>query len=193
MVKGFRINLNKFGHEQKQKEAQERNFVILFAVLIGLLVASFGWLFLLDGRLNDRIDNRQQLYDQISREINRLESSETYVSEADIHRLSEEEFGRIRWAELLARFSEYGKDAFKIESLEFKHGRLALKGVMPLKSGEVEVAKIYEIMDWFRNDPFISDVFPDIEFGYAHRKTMNKNTIISFGIDMKTKMYRDRL
>lgn len=185
----FKINLNKYG-ELRRKILKDktvfRNTVLVFFIVTALLYA---YVLLLNHNLNNKLESRRTLLNEIKDEIETYHVSGKFLSSNDLKRLAKISTERIFWAKKLVAISEQTTDKIAITHFSFKNDALSLFGITKLDKDEKEFDLINEFIDNLKKKEQISTDFPDIQIVRSSRDIEKDVEILRFQIDLLAKEF----
>ncbi|MBT3168855.1 MAG: hypothetical protein HN952_06695 [Candidatus Cloacimonetes bacterium] len=179
----FKINLNKFGELKQQIAREKKNFFKTAIVFLVGLVIFTSFVAFVNVTLNQKIDNRRDLLNQIKSEIKKYQVSGDYLSSNDLARLAKTSTERIFWAKKLVALSEKTDDKIAITHFSFKDKTLTLYGITKMDRDQQEHDLIYNFIGKLKDNAEISDDFPEIKFIKSRRDFEKDVEIIRFQID----------
>ncbi|PID28702.1 MAG: hypothetical protein CSB55_04000 [Candidatus Cloacimonadota bacterium] len=179
----FKINLNKFGELQKQKEEEQKQFISACITAFVVILIASALLFVRVNLLEKKIHSRKKLSAKIKKEIQQYKASGEYLSTDDLERLAKTSNERIFWAKKLVALSEQTNDKIAITRFAFKNGILSLYGITEIRKDQKEFDLINGfIQDLMKNEQINSD-FPEIIFVKSSRDKEKDTDIMRFQID----------
>ena len=179
----FKINLNKYGELRRKIERENhvfRNTAIVFGFLTLLL---FVFALILNGSMQNKVNNRRQLLSDIRKEIKSYQVSGDFLSSNDLERLHKISTERIFWAKKLVALSEQTTDKIAITHFSFKSDVLTLYGITKLDRKEKEFDLIDDFITKLKNNPEISSDFPEIKIVMSRKDKEKDVEILRFQID----------
>jgi hypothetical protein len=179
----FKINLNKYGELRRKIEREKnvfRNTAIIFGFLTLLL---FIFALILNGSMQNKVNNRRQLLSDIRKEIKSYQVSGDFLSSNDLERLHKISTERIFWAKKLVALSEQTTDKIAITHFSFKSDVLTLYGITKLDRKEKEFDLIDDFITKLKNNPEISSDFPEIKIVMSRKDKEKDVEILRFQID----------
>lgn len=180
----FKINLNKFGELRQQKEAEARLFKNLVFAFIAGAVVLYGGVVYSYVSLNQKLENRTNLLQDINREIRTYQESGEYLSTNDLERLARTSTERIFWANKLIALSDITTDKIAITHFSFRNGVLSLFGITQVDVDEKEFDLINDFIEDLRVHEQVVVDFDEVRFVRSNRDREKDVDIIRFQIDL---------
>ena len=179
----FKINLNKYGELKLQVEKENktfRNAVIVYCICAVLL---FVGLFYINKDMKKKVENRRKFYNQISSQLAAVESSGEYLSAKDLERLAKTFNNRIFWTKKLEALSREIDKQLAIRKFTYSNGVLTLNGFIEVNKNIQEGDVIFNFIQRLKNNPEISNDFPEIKAGPQMRQISKDTEILEFVIE----------
>ena len=188
----FKINLNKFGEMKLQQEKEKKTF-IKAVVTFGLgTIILFSLVLYLDGKLNEKVQNRQNFLNDTEKQIASYQKSTEFLSSNDLDLLAKTFTERIFWAKKLVALSQEINNNMAITQFSYKNGVLSLFGVTSIEKTQREFDMIDQFIVKLKANTQISGDFPDIKYARASRDKVKDTDIIRFQIDCYSSDYLNR-
>ncbi len=182
----FKINLNKFGEIKKQQEIEKKTFIgTAVTYAIGTIIILIIY-FVLLGLINHRIDTRRNLLHKIKREIKSYKVSGEYLSGKDLETIANLSTNRVFWAKKLVALADITSKKLAITKFAYKNNTLSLYGITKIDKNQKEFDLIDKFINNLKNNPAISQDFPNIKFVKSTRDKEKGVDILRFQIDCKT-------
>ncbi len=179
----FKINLNKFG-EMKVQGIRERKSFVNTAVLYGvLIIAAFVVMFLINGAMAKKVENRRKYLASTERELKKYQTSEDYLSSQDLDKLERTFNNRIFWANKLVALSQEIDQKLAVRKFTYSNGVLTLNGITPVDNNVRELDLINEFIMRLKSNPEISNDFPQIKSGLITKQITKDTAIMEFVIE----------
>ncbi|MBN2461640.1 MAG: hypothetical protein JXB60_08530 [Candidatus Cloacimonetes bacterium] len=179
----FNINLNKYGELRRKLEQEKnifRNTAIAFAFFTILL---YVLALVMNSNLAAKLQNRNELLEEIKKEIKDYQVSGEYLSSRDLERLYKISTERIFWAKKLVALAEQTTDKIAITHFSFKSNTLSLFGITKVDREQKEFDLIHDFVEKIKRNEQISSDFPEIKI-VRSRKDIEKDVeIMRFQID----------
>ncbi len=187
----FKINLNKYGELKRKIEKEKNTFLTTVLCFFIITILLYGFVLFLNYDLNARINNRQELLDDIDKEIKAYQVSGEYLSNKDLERMARISTERIFWAKKLVAFAENTTDKIAITHFSFKNNTLSLFGITKLDKKQKEFDLIDDFIRKLENNNQISSDFPEIKFVKSLRDFEKDVEILRFQIDCSPKDFEN--
>ncbi len=186
----FKINLNKFGEMKVHQERERKTFTRATAVFVVLMLMLCGGVYYLNSQLSRKLDNRIQNLNEINDKIKDFQVSGDYLSSNDLDRLAVTFNNRIFWAKKLVALAREIADKLAVFEFSYGNGILTLNGITPVDANVQEVALINEFIQRLKNNPEISNDFPQIKSGAFTRERSKDTDILKFVIECYSRELR---
>lgn len=170
-----------------QAEKEKKTFinaVIGFLVVAVLLIVGLVYL---NQELTQKVENRQQFLSETEVQLKSFQTSEDYLSSNDLDRLAQTFNNRIFWAKKMVALSREINDKLAVRKFSFANGVLTLNGITPVEKNIREIDLINDFIDRLKNNPEISDDFPQIKSGLITKQTVKDTDIMEFVIECYSK------
>ncbi|MDY0151288.1 MAG: hypothetical protein RBS43_03345 [Candidatus Cloacimonas sp.] len=183
----FKINLNKFGELRIQAERERKTFItaVVFLV-IGLILLSVGW-FYLNSMGKERVQNREKYLSETMKQLEKYKTSSDYLSSNDLDHLAESFTNRIFWAKKMIALGQEIDDKLAVRKFSFSNGILIINGITEVDVNIKELDLIQAFIDRLKNNPEISNDFPQIKSGQFTRQIVKDTAILEFVIECYSK------
>lgn len=183
----FKINLNKFGELRIQAEREKKTFItsIVF-LLIGLVLLTVGW-FYINSMVKVRIQNREKYLAETLKQLESYQTSSDYLSSNDLDHLAQTFTNRIFWAKKMIALGQEIDDKLAVRKFTFNNGILVINGITEVDKNIKELDLIQAFIDRLKNNPEISNDFPQIKSGQITRQIVKDTAILEFVIECYSK------
>jgi hypothetical protein len=183
----FKINLNKFGELRIQAEREKKTFItsIVF-LLIGLILLTVGW-FYINSMVKVRIQNREKYLAETLKQLESYQTSSDYLSSNDLDHLAQTFTNRIFWAKKMIALGQEIDDKLAVRKFTFNNGILVINGITEVDKNIKELDLIQAFIDRLKNNPEISNDFPQIKSGQITRQIVKDTAILEFVIECYSK------
>ncbi|MBM4403174.1 MAG: hypothetical protein FJ042_02120 [Candidatus Cloacimonetes bacterium] len=179
----FKINLNKFGEMKVQQERERKTFIRATVSFVILMLILCGGVYYLNSQLSRKLNNRVQYLNKINDQIESFQTSGDYLSTNDLDRLAATFNDRIFWAKKLVALAHEINDKLAVFEFSYASGILTLNGITPVDASVREVSLINEFIQRLKNNPEISNDFPQIKSGAFTRERSKDTDILKFVIE----------
>jgi hypothetical protein len=179
----FKLNLNKFGEMKLQAERENKSFRTAVIVFLILALLMFAGLFFINSSLKQKVENRREFYKEISAKLSDYQSSEDYLSVADVDKLAETFDDRIFWTRKLEALSQEINKQLAVRKLNYSNGVLTIYGIIEVDKNIKEGDVTYEFVQRLKENPQISNDFPEIKSGSKIRQISKDTEILEFQIE----------
>lgn len=179
----FKINLNKFGELRRKMVIEKKTFQTTLLIFLIGTVLLYGFIVYLNVALERKLENRENIYNEIKEEIESYQVSGEYLSSKDLQRLAKITNERIFWAKKLVALSEQTTDKIAITHFSFKNNNLSLFGIIKLDKEQKEFDLIDDFIGNLKMNEQISVDFPDIKLVKTRRDFEKDVEILRFQID----------
>ncbi len=186
----FKINLNKFGEMKVHQERERKTFTRAAGIFVVLMLVLCGGVYYLNSELTRKLDNRIQNLNEINDKIKDFQVSGDYLSSNDLDRLAATFNNRIFWAKKLVALAREIADKLAVFEFSYGNGILTLNGITPVDANVQEVALINEFIQRLKNNPEISNDFPQIKSGAFTRERSKDTDILKFVIECYSREIR---
>lgn len=183
----FKINLNKFGELKVQAEREKktfRNAVICF--LLGMVILIAAWVYI-NNQARLRVENRQKYLAETKKQLESFQTSTDYLSSADLDNLASTFNNRIFWARKMIALGNEIDNKLAVRKFSFANGILTLNGITEVDVNVRELDLIQAFVDRLKNNPEISNDFPQIKSGTITRQIVKDTAILEFVIECYSK------
>jgi Tfp pilus assembly protein PilN len=179
----FKINLNKTSnridiYEQKQKRKKiallSTFWIVLFAILaVGVFTTYLTY---------KKIENKKAVVQQLQKQIETLEASESYLSQNDVYALMDLAKNRISWAKKLVGLAQSLPRDIAITELNYRSNLLQIHGISKIKKGQKDLDRVMSIIEHIESNDEMNTDFTDIKFKLSNRIKHENQEILSFEI-----------
>lgn len=179
MLNYFHINLNKLEDPSVARRLKAREALVFaaLALVYGLLAVLGGHAY---GKLNSKDRAFRNAARQLEAEINRLEQSENYISEAEVRELYRLNNQRVLWTGKLESLAAEVGAHVAVTGLRYVHGKLYIEAIARMRNGRNQFNIISDFMSRLKADGrFVKD-FPHVEFLSSKRQEYEGQTYIKF-------------
>lgn len=183
----FKINLNKFGEMRLQAEREKKTFttsIICFVIGFALLVGAW---FYISGKGKERVNSRKEYLAETEKQLATFQTSADYLSSEDLDRLADTFSNRIFWAKKMIALGQEIDDKLAVRKFTFSNGILTLNGITEVDINVKELDLIQSFINRLKNNPEISDDFPQIKSGQITRQIVKDTAILEFVIECYSK------
>ena len=137
--------------------------------------------------MKKKVDNRRKFYKQISSQLAAVESSGEYLSAKDLEKLAKTFNNRIFWTKKLEALSREIDKQLAIRKFTYSNGVLTLNGIIEVSKNIQEGDVIFNFIQRLKNNPEISNDFPEIKAGPQMRQISKDTEILEFIIECYTR------
>ena len=186
----FKINHNKIGEVKLQAERERKTFInsiVTFAVCLIILIAG---LIVVNNMLSAKVENRAKYLAETQRQLDAFQTNEDFLSSADLDRLAETFNNRIFWAKKMVALGQEINDQLAVSKFSYNNGILTLNGITPVDSNVQELDLINSFIIRLKNNPEISNDFPQIKSGQISRQIIKDTAILEFVIELYSRDIR---
>ena len=185
----IKINLNQtVSKAQLEQIKEEQKRWVLFGFIIVLFIASLGWFYFINNKLNFIIEERNNTIKDIKIKTEELTSKgKINLSKKDIDNLYKLESKRIYWADKLLELSKITPEDMAITRFEFKGKKLNISAIANLDSEDKEFTVVENFMKMIDENSKFNNDFKDIKFGFLDKDFAKKQELLSFKIEAKLK------
>jgi len=187
----FSINLNKFGELRRKEEKEKTGFRNLLIVFAFFTVLFFVFALILNGNLNQKVKNREQLLSDIKNEIESYQVSGEFLSSKDLQRIDKVSTERIFWAMKLVALSEQTTNKIAITHFSFKNDKLSLYGITKVDKKQKEFDLIHDFVEKLKQNEQISSDFPEIKIVHSRKDVEKDVEIMRFEIECTARDFSD--
>lgn len=183
----FKINLNKFGELKVQAEREKKTFrtaVVCFILGMALLIA--GWVYI-NNQMRLRVENRQKYLAETKKQLESFQTSADYLSSGDLDNLASTFNNRIFWARKMIALGNEIDNKLAVRKFSYANGILTLNGITEVDVNVRELDLIQAFVDRLKNNPEISNDFPQIKSGTITRQIVKDTAILEFIIECYSK------
>ena len=179
----FKINLNKFGELKIQAEREKKGFrTALICFLVGFAIMIAGWVYV-NKIANIRVENRQKYLAETKKQLESFQTSADYLSSNDLDNLASTFNNRIFWAKKMIALGNEIDDKLAVRKFSYANGVLTLNGITEVNVNVRELDLVQAFVDRLKNDPEISNDFPQIKSGTFTRQIVKDTAILEFIIE----------
>lgn len=180
----FKINLNKYGEVKLQAERERKTFLqSVIAFLVCLIILIVG-LVVVNGMLQDKVQNRKAYLAETQRQLDAFQTNEDFLSSTDLDRLAETFNNRIFWSKKMVALAREINDQLAVSKFSYNNGILTLNGITPVDSNVKELDLINSFITRLKDNPEISNDFPQIKSGQISRQIIKDTAILEFVIEL---------
>ena len=179
----FKINLNKYGEIKLQAEKEKKTFInaiVAFAICLIILIVG---LVIVNGMLQEKVENRRSYLADTQKQLETFQTNEDYLSSTDLDRLSETFNNRIFWAKKMVALAQEINNQLAVSKFSYSNGILTLNGITPVDSNVKELDLINSFIIRLKENPEISNDFPQIKSGQISRQIVKDTAILEFVIE----------
>lgn len=183
----FKINLNKFGELKVQAEREKKTFrnAIIFFVL-GMVILSAAWVYI-NNQVKLRVENRRLFLNETKKQLESFQTSADYLSSGDLDNLASTFNNRIFWARKMIALGNEIDNKLAVRKFSYANGILTLNGITEVDVNVRELDLIQAFVDRLKNNPEISNDFPQIKSGTITRQIVKDTAILEFIIECYSK------
>jgi len=183
----FKINLNKFGELKIQAEREKKSFrTAVICFVLGFILMIAGWVYV-NKLATLRVENRQKFLAETKKQLESYQTSADYLSSNDLDNLASTFTNRIFWAKKMIALGNEINDQLAVRKFSFENGVLTLNGITEVNVNVRELDLIQAFVDRLKNDPEISNDFPQIKSGTITRQIVKDTAILEFIIECYSK------
>jgi len=183
----FKINLNKFGEMKLQAERENRTFINSIVAFVVVLLVLIGGMYYVNMTLGKKLDNRIAYYNDLNKQLSQYQTSEDYLSSADLERLATTFDNRIFWAKKMVALAEVISDRLAVSKLNFNQGVLTLNGITEIQPNINEMNMIGEFINRIKSNEELVNDFPDVKMGSVTKRLVKDTEIMDFVIECYSK------
>ncbi|MBP7309788.1 MAG: hypothetical protein KA984_00690 [Candidatus Cloacimonetes bacterium] len=183
----FKINLNKFGELKVQAEREKKTFrtaVVCFILGMALLISA--WVYI-NNQVRLRVENRQRYLAETKKQLESFQTSADYLSSGDLDNLASTFNNRIFWARKMIALGNEIDNKLAVRKFSYANGILTLNGITEVDVNVRELDLIQAFVDRLKNNPEISNDFPQIKSGTITRQIVKDTAILEFIIECYSK------
>lgn len=183
----FKINLNKFGEMKLQAERENRTLINSIVAFVVVLLVLIGGMYYVNMTLGKKLDNRIAYYNDLNKQLSQYQTSEDYLSSADLERLATTFDNRIFWAKKMVALAEVISDRLAVSKLNFNQGVLTLNGITEIQPNINEMNMIGEFINRIKSNEELVNDFPDVKMGSVTKRLVKDTEIMDFVIECYSK------
>ena len=183
----FKINLNKFGELKVQAEREKKTFrTAVICFILGMIIMIAAWIYI-NNQARLRVKNREKYLAETKKQLQSYQTSADYLSSADLDNLASTFTNRIFWARKMIALGKEIDNKLAVRKFSYANGILILNGITEVDVNVRELDLIQAFVDRLKNNPEISNDFPQIKSGTITRQIVKDTAILEFVIECYSK------
>lgn len=170
-----------------QAERENRTLINSIVAFVVVLLVLIGGMYYVNMTLGKKLDNRIAYYNDLNKQLSQYQTSEDYLSSADLERLATTFDNRIFWAKKMVALAEVISDRLAVSKLNFNQGVLTLNGITEIQPNINEMNMIGEFINRIKSNEELVNDFPDVKMGSVTKRLVKDTEIMDFVIECYSK------
>ena len=150
------------------------------------MILSAAWVYI-NNQVKLRVENRRLFLNETKKQLESFQTSADYLSSGDLDNLASTFNNRIFWARKMIALGNEIDNKLAVRKFSYANGILTLNGITEVDVNVRELDLIQAFVDRLKNNPEISNDFPQIKSGTITRQIVKDTAILEFIIECYSK------